>query len=997
MIVKSKSIKFKGWLSRNNLLGGILAVGLLVALFWISSFNYLLFHGLAELFSIVVAGGIFVVFWNVRDYVENNFYTFISVAFLFVGLIDLLHTLSYKGMGVFPNHDANLPTQLWIAARYLQSLSFLAATLFLRRKFDGRLIWTVYATLFILLIIAIFLGVFPDCFVEGQGLTPFKITSEYLISLILLGTIWRLVQKKEDFDPGVLRLLIASLCIFIIEELAFTFYINVYGFSNYVGHIFKIISFYLIYQALIRTGLSKPYDLLFRKLKIREAELEASEEKYYNLFTFASDSIFILHSEDLHILDANQNAALRLGYKRDELLQLSFHDIDTNPDSQRIQAITQELQEMDSSTIESFHQRKDGTEITVEITIQVVEYGGHRVFQSFVRDITERKRAEEVTLVSEARYRELFKNIPSGVAVYEARDDGEDFVFVDFNQSGERIDDIRKADLIGKSVLQIYPGINEFGLLDVFQRVWKTGLPEHIPVSLYQDERMVGWRENFIYKLPSGEIVAVYDDRTQEKQAEAELREMHEQLEGHAADLEQRVIARTQEIETRVQQVEKLNKAMTNLLSDLQTNQIHLINAQADLESAHQMLIQERVVEQATLLRFSQELLIQNEISPILDWVVREIATSFDVRHAVIALVAADSQNYTHLARCGWSAKAMSVDNGNPFDAQNDFGQALLSRSPLLISDWELFADLTPSKLLKGASIQASLIVPMIVDEQPMGVMAVNSVMRREWSEDEVRLLTLIANTTAQALERARLFEQIHLGRERLQTLSRRLVEVQENERHAIARDLHDQIGQILSALKLNLQLLAHNVQGPEHQAQISEIVIMTENAIQRVRGLSRDLRPSVLDDFGLESALRWHLDRQSQWGGFEYRFESKLPQERLPENLEIVCYRITQVALTNIIQHAQAKQVDLKIWIEGDSIQMEILDDGVGFDVPEALDKAAQGETLGLLSMIERAELLGGHVEIKSEEECGTSIICRLPLDFNQPLERKGERRAGL
>jgi len=138
-------------------------------------------------------------------------------------------------------------------------------------------------------------------------------------------------------------------------------------------------------------------------------------------------------------------------------------------------------------------------------------------------DITERKQAEDKLRESESQYRELFNNISSGVAIYEVRDDGNDFIFKDFNKAGERIDGDRKEDVLGKSIFEVRPGIKEFGLLDVFKRVWKTGVPEHFSAQYYQDNRLSGWYENYIYMLPTGEIVAVYDNVTENIMAEQAL------------------------------------------------------------------------------------------------------------------------------------------------------------------------------------------------------------------------------------------------------------------------------------------------------------------------------------------------------------------------------------------------------------------------------------------------------------------------------------------
>lgn len=113
----------------------------------------------------------------------------------------------------------------------------------------------------------------------------------------------------------------------------------------------------------------------------------------------------------------------------------------------------------------------------------------------------------------------------SGVAIYEAIDDGRDFAFVDFNQAAERIEGVKKEDLMGKSVVEAFPGVKNSGLFEVFQQVWKTGTPKYFPTSLYEDEKLVVWRENHVYKLPSGEIVAVYDDVTEQMMAAESLQQ----------------------------------------------------------------------------------------------------------------------------------------------------------------------------------------------------------------------------------------------------------------------------------------------------------------------------------------------------------------------------------------------------------------------------------------------------------------------------------------
>jgi len=242
----------------------IFAISILIGLYYISTFNYVLFHSLAEMFSIVIAFGIYMFAWNSRRFLKNDYILFLGIAYLFIGSLDFIHTLAYPGMGVFEGGGStNLAAQLWIASRYIESISLLTAFLFLRRKLNPRTQVAVYTIVTGFLLASIlYWNIFPLTFVEGVGLTPFKKISEYLISLILLASLFVLYENKKKFDEKVFKLLASAIVVTVGAELAFTFYISAYGFSNLVGHYLKIISFYLIYKAVIEIGLEKPFRLL---------------------------------------------------------------------------------------------------------------------------------------------------------------------------------------------------------------------------------------------------------------------------------------------------------------------------------------------------------------------------------------------------------------------------------------------------------------------------------------------------------------------------------------------------------------------------------------------------------------------------------------------------------------------------------------------------------------------------------------------------------------
>ncbi|MDE3026681.1 MAG: hybrid sensor histidine kinase/response regulator, partial [Acidobacteriota bacterium] len=194
--------------------------------------------------------------------------------YLFVAVVDTMHTLAYKCMGVFPGGGADLPTQLWIAGRYLQAATLVVAPFAIGRAARPHLWVTAFALVTGGLLAVVFLGGFPHCYVEGVGLTEFKKASEYAVAALFVVSIGLLVRRRTAFDPLVLALLVGSLVFAIATELAFTEYGSVYGNANLAGHLLKIVAFYLVYKAIIETGLRQPYRLLFRELATRERALE---------------------------------------------------------------------------------------------------------------------------------------------------------------------------------------------------------------------------------------------------------------------------------------------------------------------------------------------------------------------------------------------------------------------------------------------------------------------------------------------------------------------------------------------------------------------------------------------------------------------------------------------------------------------------------------------------------------------------------------------------
>lgn len=233
-------------------------------------------HDMAEAFTFVVAFSIFLLTWNARGLIDNHYFIFIGIAYLYVGAIDYVHTLSFEG--VFTREHYSESIELWFAARYLQAASLLVAPLFASRKIRPGVAFGVFTVATTALFGLIFFGIFPDFYVPGAGVTPIKVVSDYLVSGVMLLSLLHLFRVRDRFDRDVFRMLAVSVAFLIVAELSALFYTDAFVYNSLPGHYFKVVSYFLVYQAIFMTGLIRPYDLLFRNLKNSEEEVRAARD-----------------------------------------------------------------------------------------------------------------------------------------------------------------------------------------------------------------------------------------------------------------------------------------------------------------------------------------------------------------------------------------------------------------------------------------------------------------------------------------------------------------------------------------------------------------------------------------------------------------------------------------------------------------------------------------------------------------------------------------------
>ncbi len=381
---------------RSAVLGMTVAAVVMALLIPFSRGHFLLFHTVVEMAGIGVAWAVFMILWNARRFVEEEAYVVLALALLGAGTLDLLHTVTFKGMiPLVPDRPTDTPTQFWIAARTLETLGMAAVPLLLRRR--GLTLPAAVVTLALtggaILAIVVW-DVFPRCFVEGQGLTTFKVASEYVLVAILATSMLLLRRRRSQVDPAVHRSLQLAMLASIAAELTFTLYTDVFGITIAVGHYFRIGARLAIYMALIHLSIVKPQALLFRHHQQQQERLTASEKRWRTLSAYSPDQTIDLDC-DLTIRFANYPQA---GLSMDQFLDQSI--LDFVPAEQRGWVASLLYQCLDSGDQQSYElsaAEADGRASHVETTVvpQVGEAGVEGL-TLVVRDITERRRQEQL-------------------------------------------------------------------------------------------------------------------------------------------------------------------------------------------------------------------------------------------------------------------------------------------------------------------------------------------------------------------------------------------------------------------------------------------------------------------------------------------------------------------------------------------------------------------------------------------------------------------------
>ena len=400
-------------------------------------YNSLLFHTLAEFFAITIALLMSVVIWNTYPFTRNNFLMYLGCGYFWIGGLDMLHALSYNGMNIFPDTGGNRGTQYWIGTRYLEAFLLVTAPWFLKHSLNrGRAVF-IFGLSTIILVVLINLNYFPDAFIQGKGLTAFKVNSEYFIITLLAVAIFYLKKQQGLLDQHIINMMIASILFTMGAELAFTFYVDFIGISIIIGHVFKLFSFWLIFIAIIRTTLQEPFLLMSQGATTYDAVPDA---------TIVVDENGIIHQ-------ANSAACKLSKTSCDELIGKNNHEL-FHPENVDIENCL-----VCQAIINNFELR--GVELQVDDAGNWFDYSLSHITGAadlngtveVIRDITQRKMAEDKVKELDILKNSIVENLPNLLFVKDAKDHR----YIEWNKAAEELTGILKEEMLGNNDFDFWP------------------------------------------------------------------------------------------------------------------------------------------------------------------------------------------------------------------------------------------------------------------------------------------------------------------------------------------------------------------------------------------------------------------------------------------------------------------------------------------------------------------------------------------------------------
>jgi PAS domain S-box-containing protein len=694
--------------------------------------------------------------------------------------------------------------------------------------------------------------------------------------------------------------------------------------------------------------------------KKMEVALVESEKRYRSLIETSPDGIIFFDLKGRPLI-VNQQCASLFGYESiDEFANLDkkFADLITETDRPRLmEAIQAGLKNINIRDLIITAQRKDGSLFQLEANSSLV-YGSDRKILGVLavfRDITDQKQMELALKASEEKYRKLIETSPDGIAY---QDIAGKLLFV--NQQFAQLFGFEGPEEIyklGISDIDLVADPNIMSRPEIMRKEWQNSEMRNVTFTVHRKDGskfQVEVNGSLVYD-PEGEptgVITICRDVTERILIQQELARTQE-------NLERRVIERTAELE-------ELNRQLQNEVSR---------RKEAEDKWKRHALHSEALAEVAS--RANSHLEINAVLETICDEVIRAIPfsiCSINLYH--------EQDDSLHIA--GYASNVPLNFFSVPPTPRPIFEEFIRQFGGLVIlPDVSAMPETAFLANATSPNVRTLVVMPFYHKDVLIGSLNLASVGEiRLPTAEELDLLRAISDQSALSITNARLFERVSDDQARLKILTERLVEVQEEEKRRLARELHDEIGQMLTSLSLNLEIVSRSVEAEVEKSSIRFELEATrwqvKQLLDEVRDLSLNLLPAMLEDLGLLPTLLDYCQRYTSQTGIQVNLSHRGLDKRVPPQVEIAAYRIVQEGLTNAARYAGVNEVDVRLWTAAEVLGVQIEDQGIGFDLPRI---ESEHRSHGISGMRERAANCSGNLEIDTNPGKGTCLTVEFPL----------------
>jgi PAS domain S-box-containing protein len=701
------------------------------------------------------------------------------------------------------------------------------------------------------------------------------------------------------------------------------------------------------------------------------------------LESFFADAAVGLSITDLQgrFVKVNPAYCALTGYTEAELHARDFQSITHPDDLPRMLAKVQSLLsgEISSFLIEKRYIRKDAIIVWVLNSVSVLrdKHGQPLNLVKSSQDISERMGLEESLRQAQAHTESILSSITDTHLLFDRH-----WHFLYVNDAAVRAIGCPREQIIGQILWDLYPDLVETEM----GRQYRRAMDERVTVTFeFHYERPNTWWDTRFYPVPTG-LAVFATDITERKRSEEELRESEERF-SKAFYSSPALLIITRLVDgCFLDANDSFLSAFEYERDEVIGKTVHDLNIYVEHPDRKKLI--EELREQGALRGYESR--ARTKSGRILDLLVSVepiklkgeqciLSTAHDIteRKSIEEALRESEERYRELFENAKDALYVH-DLGGRYTSFNRAAEQLsgFSREEILGKHFSNFV--APASL---RYVRENLCKKL--DDEGETTYEIDLITKdRRRVPVEVSSRLIYENGKPVGVQGvARDMTERKRAQEALRTYSQRLIEAQEAERQVIARELHDEIGQVLTAVRINLQSLQHSTQN-DSQSSIDDSLVIVDEALDRVRELSLNLRPSVLDNLGLSSALRWYVDRCAQRSGIVADLQSDLEDgRRLGVELETACFRIVQEALTNVVRHARATRVLVRLKRSNGNLSIKVTDNGVGFDLAGLIKNSPPAWNLGLRGMEERAVAAQGRLKIDSAPMRGTEISVSFPL----------------